>query len=111
MHFLCFFCSTNILIRWQALLDRVEVSCKATAEVQESLSSLQEEMAVRIDELTQRTEERCVEIRTLIGKLESTSIEMKKQGTFVGKDSEVEMILTAGTLSSAELGQKKKEGN
>ena len=63
--------------------------------MQESLSSLQEEMAVRIDELTQRTEERCVEIRTLIGKLESTSTEMKKQGTFFGKDSEVEMVLTA----------------
>ena len=109
VHFLCFFCSTNILMRWQALLDRVEVSCKATAEVQESLSSLQEEMAVRIDELTQRTEERCVEIRTLIGKLESTSTEMKKQGTFVGKDSEVEMVLTAGTLNSAE-GKRRKKG-
>ena len=90
VHFLCFFCSTNSLMRWQALLDRVEVSCKATAEVQESLSSLQEEMTVRIDELTQRTE-------------------IEKQGTFVGKDSEMEMALTAGTLSSAE-GKRRKKG-
>ena len=86
-----------------------EVSCKVTTEVQESLSSLQEEKAVIIDELTQRTEERCVEIRTPIDKLESTSIEIKKQGRFVGKDAEVEMILTSGTLNSAEA--KKKEGN
>ena len=70
--------------------------------MQESLSSLQEEMAVRINELTQRTEERCVKIRTLISKLESTSTEMKKQGTFVGKDSEVEMVLTTGILNSAD---------
>ena len=50
-----------------------------------------------------------MEIRTLIGKLESTSTEMKKQGTFVGKDSEVEMVLTAGTLNSAE-GKRRKKG-
>ena len=63
-------------------------------------------MAVRIQELTQRTEERCVEIRTLIGKLESTSTEKKKQGSFVGKDSKVEMVLT---LNSAE-GMIRKKG-
>ena len=94
-------------MQWQAHLDGVEVSCKATTEV---LSSLQDEMAVRIDELTQRTEERCVEIRTLIGKLESTSTstEMKKKGGFVGKDSEMETVLTICTLNSAEAKRRKK---
>ena len=49
-----------------------------------------------------------MEIRTLISKLESTSTEIKKKGGFVGKDSEVEMILTSGTLNSAEAKRRKK---
>ena len=38
VHFLCFFCLTNILMQWQAFLDRVEVSCKVTTECRKVLA-------------------------------------------------------------------------
>ena len=51
---------------------------------------------------------RCVEIRTLIDKLESTRNEMKKQRSFVGKDSEMEMVLNSDTSNSVEVMRRKK---